>query len=121
MFFENSKALVEKALRRGLMPKPIKKKIVKKTTSGTDASGTLSRLKKSAEEEAFLNNCTCCCCFVSYCNRRLFPFTAIPRKTKLRSLNMRHTKYTTGFIRNSLLQARSVIKRQRRYSKRHTT
>lgn len=32
------------------MPKPIKKKIVKKTTSGTDASGTLSRLKKSAEE-----------------------------------------------------------------------
>lgn len=32
------------------MPKPIKKKIVKKTTSGTDASGTLSRLKKSAGE-----------------------------------------------------------------------
>lgn len=32
------------------MPKPIKKKIAKKTTSGTDASGTLSRLKKSAEE-----------------------------------------------------------------------
>lgn len=32
------------------MPKPIKKKIVKKATSGTDASETLSRLKKSAEE-----------------------------------------------------------------------
>lgn len=32
------------------MPKPIKKKIVKKTTSGTDASETLSRLKKSVEE-----------------------------------------------------------------------
>ena len=32
------------------MPKPIKKKIVKKASSGTDAGGTLSRLKKSAEE-----------------------------------------------------------------------
>jgi predicted negative regulator of RcsB-dependent stress response len=32
------------------MPKPIKKKIVKKTTSGTDASETLSRLKKSVDE-----------------------------------------------------------------------
>jgi len=31
------------------MPKPIKKKIVKKTTLGTEASVTLSRLKKSAE------------------------------------------------------------------------
>ncbi|MBU4319562.1 MAG: tetratricopeptide repeat protein [Nitrospinae bacterium] len=32
------------------MPKPIKKKIVKKTTFGSDASGTLSRLKKSVDE-----------------------------------------------------------------------
>ncbi|NCO84091.1 MAG: hypothetical protein COZ31_00270 [Nitrospirae bacterium CG_4_10_14_3_um_filter_44_29] len=32
------------------MPKPIKKKIVKKTTSGTEGIGTLSRLKKSSEE-----------------------------------------------------------------------
>jgi predicted negative regulator of RcsB-dependent stress response len=32
------------------MPKPIKKKIAKKITSGTDASGTLSKLKKSVEE-----------------------------------------------------------------------
>ncbi|RJQ39920.1 MAG: hypothetical protein C4550_04400 [Nitrospiraceae bacterium] len=32
------------------MPKPIKKKIAKKTTTGTEAGETLSRLKKTAEE-----------------------------------------------------------------------
>jgi hypothetical protein len=105
--------------RQRINAKAIKKKIVKKALSG-QMQAELSRLKKSAEEKAFFNN-RVALLFYQPLQPEAFFSTAIPRKTRLKSSNMRHTRYTTGFIRNSLLQERSVIKRQRRYSKRHTT